>query len=211
MFSTAGYRKNLKRTLLPALLFPTCSPIVILHGYLHVSTWGYMYQSKSRWSDILMQHVHLYQRNLLNHFSLQKLTQRKYLALVSLLLLLHHKFSSFLGRNLHFVPYSLVAVHTWLLVLEPDLAYVMCQQSAGRCPYLGNTPVSLYSYVDGDIGCKYTLGISQGCSLGSDLQFHAHASLSQEFCRPPSTYVHASRAGLLPSTRRKERLALRKR
>ncbi len=38
MFSTAGYRKNLKRTLLPALLFPTCSPIVILHGYLHVST-----------------------------------------------------------------------------------------------------------------------------------------------------------------------------
>ena len=111
---------------------------------------------------------------------------------------------------MHFVPYSLVAVHTWLLVLEPDLAYVMCQQSAGRCPYLGNTPVSLFSYVHGDICPKYTLGISQGCSLGSDLQFHAHASLSQEFSRPPSTYVHASRAGLLPSTRRKERLALRK-
>jgi hypothetical protein len=110
---------------------------------------------------------------------------------------------------LHFVPYSLVAVHTWLLVLEPDLAYVMCQQSAGRCPYLGNTPVSLFSYVHSDICPKYTLGISQGCSLGSELQFHAHASLSQEFSRPPSTYVHASRAGLLPSTRRKERLALR--
>ena len=110
---------------------------------------------------------------------------------------------------MHFVPYSLVAVHTWLLVLEPDLAYVMCQQSAGRCPYLGNTPVSLFSDVHGDIGPKYTLGISQGCSLGSNLQFHAHASLSQEFCCPPSTYVHASRAGLLPSTRRKERLALR--
>jgi hypothetical protein len=88
------------------------------------------------------------------------------------------------------VPYSLVAVHTWLLVLEPDLAYVMCQQSAGRCPYLGNTPLSLYSYVDGDICPKHTLGIPQGCSLGFDLQFHAHASLSSEFCRPPSTYVH---------------------
>ena len=85
----------------------------------------------------------------------------------------------------------------------------MCQQSTGRCSYLGNTPVSLFTCVDGDIGCKYILGISQGCSLGSDLQFHAHASLFQEFCRPPSTYVHASRAGLLPSTRRKERLALR--
>jgi hypothetical protein len=34
MFSTAGYRKNLKRTLLPELLFPTCSPIMILQGYL---------------------------------------------------------------------------------------------------------------------------------------------------------------------------------
>ncbi|MFN9983765.1 MAG: hypothetical protein ACK53Y_27820, partial [bacterium] len=30
-----------------------------------------------------------------------------------------------------------------------------------------------------------------------------------EFCRPPSTYVHVLRAGLLPSTRRQERLALR--
>ena len=85
----------------------------------------------------------------------------------------------------------------------------MCQQSTGRCSYLGNTPLSLYSYVDDNIGCKYILGISQGCSLGSDLQFHAHASLSSEFCRPPPTYVHVSRAGLLPSTRRKERLALR--
>jgi hypothetical protein len=34
-----------KRTLLPALFFPICSPIMILHGYLHVSTWKYMYQS----------------------------------------------------------------------------------------------------------------------------------------------------------------------
>jgi hypothetical protein len=34
MFSTAGYRKNLKGTLLPALLFPTCSPIIILAGQL---------------------------------------------------------------------------------------------------------------------------------------------------------------------------------
>ena len=132
----------------------------------------------------------MYQRNLLNHLSLQKLTQRKYLALVSLLLLLHHKFSSFLGRNLHFVPYSLVAVHAWLLVLEPDLAYVMCQQSAGRCPYLGNTPVSLFSDVQGDIGPKYTLGILKDALLEFHLQFHARASLSSEFCRPPSTYVH---------------------
>ena len=50
------------------------------------------------------------------------------------------------------VPYSLVAIHTWLLNVEPDLAYVMCQQSTGKCPHLGNTPVSLFSYVHGDIG-----------------------------------------------------------
>jgi len=61
---------------------------------------------------------------------------------------------------LFFVPYSLVAVHTWLLIVEPDLAYVMYQQSTGRCPYLGNTPVSLFNYVGGDIGSKYTLDIS---------------------------------------------------
>ena len=109
--------------------------------------------------------------------------------MVSLLLLLHHKFSSFLGRNLHFVPYSLVAVHTWLLVLEPDLAYVMCQQSAGRCPYLGNTPVSLFTYVDGDIGCKYILGISQGCSLGSDLQAVSCARQPIPRILPPAVYV----------------------
>jgi len=102
----------------------------------------------------------MYQRNLLNQLSLLKLTQRKYLALVSLLLLLHHKFSSFLGRNLHFVPYSLVAVHTWLLVVEPDLAHVMYQQSTGKCPHMGNTPVSLFSDVHGDKGPKYTLGIT---------------------------------------------------
>ena len=71
---------------------------------------------------------------------------------------------------MHFVPYSLVAVHTWLLVLEPDLAYVMCQQSAGRCPYLGNTPVSLYSYVDGDISCKYILIIRFGRYLDEILR-----------------------------------------
>ena len=110
---------------------------------------------------------------------------------------------------MHFVSYSLVAVHTWLLIVEPDLTYVVYQQSTGKCPYLGNTPVSLFSYVHSDICPKHTLSIPQGCSLGFDLQFHAHASLFQEFCRPPSTYVHASRAGLLPSTRRKERLALR--
>jgi hypothetical protein len=102
----------------------------------------------------------MYQRNLLNHLSLLKLTQRIYLALVSLLPLFHHKFPSFLGRNLFSVPYSLVAVHTWLLIVEPDLAYVVYQQSTGKCPYLGNTPVSLFSYVHGDIGPKYTLGVS---------------------------------------------------
>jgi hypothetical protein len=58
------------------------------------------------------------------------------------------------------VPYSLVAVHTWLLIVEPDLTYVVYQQSIGKCPYLGNIPVLLFSYVHGDIGPKYTLGIS---------------------------------------------------
>ncbi len=53
-------------------------------------------------------------------FTYAQLTQGKYLALVSLLLSFHHKFPSFLGRNLFFVPYSLVAVHTWLLVVEPE-------------------------------------------------------------------------------------------
>ena len=31
------------------------------------------------------------------------------------------------GRNLSSVPYSLVAVHNWLLIVEPDLAYVVYQ------------------------------------------------------------------------------------
>jgi hypothetical protein len=35
----------------------------------------------------------------------------------------------------------------------------MYQQSIGKCPYLGNTPVPLFSYVQGAIGPKYALGI----------------------------------------------------
>jgi hypothetical protein len=50
------------------------------------------------------------------------------------------------------VPYSLVAVHTWLLIVEPGPTYVVYQQSIGKCPYLGNTPVPLFSYVHGGIG-----------------------------------------------------------
>jgi hypothetical protein len=46
----------------------------------------------------------------------------------------------------------------------------MYQQSIGKCPYLGNTPVSLFSYVHGDISAKYILGISQGWSLGTHLR-----------------------------------------
>ena len=94
------------------------------------------------------------------------------------------------GRNLSSVPYILVAVHTWLLIVEPDLTYVVYQQSTDKCPYLGNIPVSLFSYVHGDIDPKYTLGILKDALLEFHLQFHARASPSSEFCRLPSTYLH---------------------
>jgi hypothetical protein len=44
MFSTAGYREIPPEKLLPALSFPYLQPIMILHHYLHVSTWRYIYQ-----------------------------------------------------------------------------------------------------------------------------------------------------------------------
>jgi hypothetical protein len=69
------------------------------------------------------------------------------------------------------VPYRLVAVHTWLLIVEPDPSHVVYQQSIGKCPYLGNTPVSLFTYVHGDIVTKNILYIPQGCSLGCGLVF----------------------------------------
>jgi hypothetical protein len=53
-----------------------------------------------------------------------------------------------------------VALHTWLLVVEPDQVYILYQLSIGKYPYLGNTLVSLFGYVHGDIGPKYILGIS---------------------------------------------------
>jgi hypothetical protein len=66
---------------------------------------------------------------------------------------------------------ALVVPHTWLLVLELNLVHILYQLSIGKCPYLGNTLLSLFSYVHGDISTKYILGIPQGWSLGRGLVF----------------------------------------
>jgi hypothetical protein len=47
----------------------------------------------------------------------------------------------------------------WLLN-QIQYIYLLYQLSIGKYPYLGNTLVSLFGYVHGDIGPKYTLGIS---------------------------------------------------
>jgi hypothetical protein len=59
MFSTAGYREIHPEKLLPALSPPTCSPIMTLHHYLHVSTWRYMYQR-----SLSTPHIHVHCTNV---------------------------------------------------------------------------------------------------------------------------------------------------
>jgi len=108
----------------------------------------------------------MYQRNPLNQFSHLKVIQRIYLALDPLLPWFHH--SSLPFREGPCLPFHTapVASYTWLLVVEPNLAYALYQYSMGKYTYLGNTLVSIFSYVHGDISPKYILGTPQGWSLG---------------------------------------------
>jgi len=71
---------------------------------------------------------------------------------------------------------------------------------------LGNTFVSLFSYVHGDISAKYMLGVSQGCSLGRGPVFFFWAWTGRTI---PSSYIHVSHDGLLPSPLQQERLTSR--
>jgi hypothetical protein len=49
---------------------------------------------------------------------------------------------------------------------------------------LGNTLVSLFSYVHGDISAKYMLGVSQGCSLGHGPVFFFWAWMGRTILSP---------------------------